>query len=235
MLWAGLGGQHSPRLPEEMTWWQYSPSASTSGDRLGLSTRQVLSMGFDRWSDYVLRVERKRGREPFSIAFSSDGTKQVFGACLFERNEGLLSKRSSQIRDRIRRLRPQLYQFGMACIGLEDVLAGGGTYVAHSPSSCFVDVEATIYDLLSGQQMSGPSLAKIRGRLAAYRDRREPFRHRVTEGWAPAATVRAWTARADRHMGNVVSESSGFPRAGQNRLRRFLWTWADYLAVRGTG
>lgn len=237
MLIAGLALQRfsNAKLPEQMDWWRVPRITLDSADRLGLSRDRILAMGIEKWSR--LAFSKRQGSKERSLALGIDGSVLVFGACLYDRNQGILNSRSASERKGIERLRSELYQYGMSCIGLESVLAGGGTYDLHMPKTCYLQTERVLYRVLtySGPDLGSKSAAEIRGRFKAYRQVKKPVRLPFGDLVVAVPTVRAWTARADRHFDAVSRELPRYSPARQSYLRRFLWTWADYLAIRGTG
>jgi hypothetical protein len=224
------------------------PERITQQDRLGRSGDAILKMGFERW-----------GKVAGSLALPSykNGAYVVFGKCLAERNDRLLGRHSGKHRQNFHKLRNSIFGFGMACIALEDTLAGGGTYQYHYREIFYPDAETYLYRFLTGRFSSteppeimlewppafprpkqsprgGSPYWVERELLGRYRAMRKPPLEMLNEQPANLDRIHKYANLAEWYLGQLEELSGQLGLNATASLEPFLRKWClGYLSIRG--
>lgn len=209
---------------KDWIWW-HPPTSVSKADRLGYSSNEIAKMTWDHWSDLATTASSDLGPDSAGI---------VYGVCLAERNNQLLKGRSSSIRT----IRGELFPLGMACIALEDTLAGGGTYAVHFPKTLFCDIERTTYDLLR-RARKHPSDAKRIARLKAQVTRyatmsKAPLVMLSDTRRASLKDIHFFANQIQVHLDRLLRSMAKLDAYQQNAVAELMEYWMiDYLGIRG--
>jgi hypothetical protein len=219
--------------------WIWQPYPSMRLDRrdcLGFTEDRILRLGLRKWGSYAYDAQQSKSWSKSRVR-GVDGSTIVFGACLARRNDRIVRQTRPKEKARITSLRRALYRFGMACIALEDVFGGGGTYSIHAPRDLFADEEMLLYDLLCGKPYLNRSDlravidARSRDLISWNQDRPTllPFNDHIKP-----ADVRLWARRATSAMRQCEKSAAALFPDGRARMRTFFKRYLiDYLDVRG--
>ncbi len=110
----------------------------------GKTNAQILAMGYDKWYAFFTG---KEGETTQGMARSG----YFYAEALAWRNKGLMTKLSATVRGRYQKLETSLKSFGLSVIEVQRALSGGGTLWQLTHSTDAVDVQETMYALLSGK------------------------------------------------------------------------------------
>ncbi len=213
-----------PRLD----WW--TPEAHiTRRQRCAKTASQILAMGPAKWGEYYYRHPHGENMKDGSTVVWAWAEKQV--------TDRALRHAAPRTRSVMGYLRVHLMRFGMACIGLEDTLAGGGTYASHFPQQMWAELESDIKDLVEHRDVK-PLDTITRHRLLERLYRYQTIVHlpdRILADSPPDATeVHGYgkiRANEDRRIRRYVVDLN--PRF-LNQVERFEESWLiGYLGIRG--
>lgn len=110
----------------------------------GKTNAQILAMGYDKWYDYYTS---KAGESTQGMAYAG----YTYAEALRWRNKGLESKLPPANRKAMARLRLAIDDFGTSVIQVQRALNGGGTMWFLNFAANAMDVEETMYGLISGK------------------------------------------------------------------------------------
>lgn len=209
---------------KDWIWW-HPPTSVSKAERQGYSSNEIAKMTWDHWSDIATAAPSDLGPDSAAI---------VYGVCLAERNNRLLKGRSPSIPA----IRKELFPLGMACIALEDTLAGGGTYGIHFPKTLFCDVERTTYDLLR-RARNHPSDAKRIERLKAQIRRyammsNAPLVMLSDTRRASLKDIHFYANQIQVHLDRILRSMAKLDAYQRNAVAEVMEDWMiDYLGIRG--
>jgi|GEM_PF-3151089 len=213
---------------EGWIWWT-PPKHITKEDRHGLSDTKIARMGLDGWFKYA---EKGGGN---SYVYGVDSNNIVYGACLASRNDRLIAHRPAKERPIYKRLRADLFRFAMACIAMEDTLAGGGTYSVHYPHYISHSQEDLLYAMLTKARMKKPSPNKealFQKLLHRYATVTGEYKE-VLFGTVKIPTLHKYAKLAEKYYGRCLKEARQLAPAQMPQAWDFIDNWlVDYLDVR---
>jgi hypothetical protein len=161
-----------PRSVSEPGWVWWTPPVQVSQlDRLGRSCDQILKMGWDSWNGLCEQPGGSPLEEKRALAYRVDGPETVWGACLAQRNDRIMSKLPNALSTRDRELRTHMFRFGMACVGLVDSRDRGGTSSNHQPKAMWDREEEALFEILTNQprrRISSKEERTMQKRLARF-------------------------------------------------------------------
>lgn len=223
---------------EGILWWE-PPAHITKADRFGKTVDQVLAMG-SGWSDFAYeRVQAMNDADkyPNLVVNRVDGINIVWGACLRDRNDRLLAQLSAQRRRTLRAVRRHMFRFAMACIGLEDVLAGGGTYAIHFPRYMWCDEEDALYRMIThkpGHAMAANTEHRLRARLHYYTSLKKAPNTLLYEGPAHLSEIHTFAKVAAKEYGRLAPLEASVDSNDRKHIQAFEMQFLyDYLGIRG--
>jgi hypothetical protein len=202
-------------------------------------------MGQDRWGAlaYDLREKYFDSQAKSSddthvpLAFTREGSSVVWAACLRDRNHELISRWTAKKRQEILSLEGHLFRFGMACIALENTLAGGGTYVNHQPQFMWNDEERGLYLIVKDSPAPAgraDMLERLNQRLTKYTSMKTAPNLMLSDRPANLIDIRrfAQIARAEFAATEEIGKNLSL-RQRQNVLAFEKQYLVDYLGIRG--
>lgn len=122
---------------DDWLWWK-PPVSVDPAYRLGYSRQAIAKMPIQKWSKTAF---------PKAEHFPPDTLEIVYGDALRFQNRRIAAKQGKAVNQKMERARFSAFRFGMACIAVEDTLAGGGTYSIHLPKALYVESEQMISSL----------------------------------------------------------------------------------------
>lgn len=210
-------------------WWA-PPSYVSKSDRLGYSTKQIVDMGRTKWYDLTSGKWNSMNDVNRNVI--------VYGYALAQRNNALLSQLPSRERRRLKSIRDELFYLGMACIAVEDSLAGGGTYSIHLPKTLYVYNERLLGNILrpGGRAEPKKDVERIMYeqilRMRAFTLPPE-FEHSPV-GLTRPDDVRRYGTRIAHHYHRLRRLIDGVDERRRNLVLDFMHEWViDYIDIRG--
>lgn len=204
-------------------WWQ-PPSAISPADRLGLSLPRIARMSPEGWERYVWTAKDRRK------SLETANSLQVYGFALRAANR----EEGGRAYEPLRR---SAFRYGMACIALEDTLAGGGTYRDHAPDNLFVGSEAMLRTLIRHRARKAVRRQTLLGVRRTF-ERCRALHRAITmlDGWdIPISKLHLYAALALRYERRLRNEAARFGPGLRANVDRFIVSWGrDYLAIRGS-
>ncbi len=199
-------------------------------------------MGSDEWATRAYNTRGKyNSKSPtgddsdIPLPFTKEGSTVVWAACLRDRNKRLISQWSAKNRGSFLAIEQHMFRFGMACIGLENTLAGGGTYVNHQPQFMWSEEQETLYSVIkreASRSLSPAMIGRLDRRLTKY-STMQMFPNKLLGDSPPDPAEVHKFARIARKEYSAIN-SIKLDRPQRNLVLGFEKSYLiDYLGIRG--